>query len=113
MGKISLFSVKTILFYLPTALLLIFGTREYVIKRHRSKTRGFSVFTFSEQNSLFLLACELCIKGHESLAKIVNPKWIPIYTCVCVSVCVCVCVSLLLGKDKLRITNNLFMTCVS
>ena len=40
-----------------------------------------------------------------------------IYMCVCVSVCVCVCVcvcvSLLLGKDKLRITNNLFMTCVS
>lgn len=26
---------------------------------------------------------------------------------------VCVCVSFLLGKDKLRITNNLFMTCVS
>ena len=84
MGKTSLFFVKKILLYLPTALLLIFGTREYIIKRHQSKKRGFSVFTFSKPNSLFLPACELCIKGHESLAKTVNSKWIPIYTRVCV-----------------------------
>lgn len=53
MGKISLFSVKTIPLYLPTALFLIFGTREYIIKRHQSKKKEAFLHLHSENQTPF------------------------------------------------------------